>query len=434
MLNKRLPDKAVVDDDKRELLQKCVSLIFNNNEIGNIANGVIESLEFKQSAEILEDLSNFDDCNIVSTMKQKLEKQLEIKWNIQDQSTFYNILLQILKENISDINVIFATNMQSNDESKDDSKSLDEDKRKGVLFLGGSFSPCHTEHVELLNEIKQHLENHENFIIIAAYLVVTSDGYVLGKLQDSAIKYKHRHKICQLTASKYSWCKPSHIPMVSAMEYSRMITMKNSFNKHFGSNKLITESERTQLVKINCCGADKISASIITAYSDMGYDGTRLTCCIARKGYNEDIKDEYDKAKANDQCHGFVYINIECKPISSTLIRTYLLKLRSNLCDKIKDNDHDTKNNDKVWKMKRKLNTKKKKKYAEEFRKGVKDMLHPDAVKYLIDNIDDLWIKPQTRIVGGGKKIPYNVPTNSAKKNKNDKTGKKSKRWWSFKS
>lgn len=79
-------------------------------------------------------------------------------------------------------------------------------KRKGVLVLGGSFSPCHTEHVELLYEIKRHLEEQEGFLIVAAYLVITTDGYVYGKLKSAAISYIHRAKMCELTASKYPWC------------------------------------------------------------------------------------------------------------------------------------------------------------------------------------------------------------------------------------
>merc|ERR1719361_2526683 len=89
------------------------------------------------------------------------------------------------------------------------SKKKQPRNEKGFLILGGSFSPCHTEHVELLNEIKGHLEEYENTMIVAAYLVITTDGYVLGKLGDAAIKYEHRHKICALTAAKYSNFYPS---------------------------------------------------------------------------------------------------------------------------------------------------------------------------------------------------------------------------------
>ena len=58
-------------------------------------------------------------------------------------------------------------------------------------------------------------------------------------------------------------------------------------------------------------------------------------------------------------------------------------------------------------------------------------MLHPDVVEYLIDNIDDLWLVSKRKVMGGGKKIPYNVPTNSARK-QNKGGNKKKKKWWSF--
>lgn len=136
MLNKQITDNS---NGKLILLEKSVSLIFNNDKIGNVATQVMESLEFKDDTQITADISKFYGSNIVSRMTDTIEKDLEIKWDIQHQQRFYNVLLQIFKENNTDINKIV---MMINVDEDDEAKGLDEDKRKGVLFLGGSFSPC----------------------------------------------------------------------------------------------------------------------------------------------------------------------------------------------------------------------------------------------------------------------------------------------------
>ena len=170
--------KTLSIGDKIMLLGKSVGLVFNDNKIGNIAKEVIESSEFKGDASIIQDLSNLNDCDIVSNTVNILKKELRIEWNMENQNTFYNVLCQIFKHDVTDINVIMMNNISTFQDDVDEPKEgMDEYKRKGILVLGGSFSPCHTEHVELLNEIKQSLEQNENFIIVAAYLVVTTDGW-----------------------------------------------------------------------------------------------------------------------------------------------------------------------------------------------------------------------------------------------------------------
>jgi len=261
-------------------------------------------------------------------------------------------------------------------------------KRKGFLVLGGSFSPCHTEHVELLNEIKKHLEEYENIIIVAAYLVITTDGYVIGKLQDAAIKYEHRHKICALTASKYQYIYPSHIAHIASTSYAEKIKNKTFF-------PMINESEMNELITINCLGADRCSAYSINSYKYQSK--TSMTVCIARKGYNEDMKERYDKAKKNGECKNFVFVSSECKPISSTLVRKYLLRLRDKLCEKDKSGK---------WNLRNNFNSKHGEREKQRFRNGVKEMLHSEVIEYVISNIADLWIVPKQKIVGRGQ--PHN--------------------------
>merc|ERR1712176_214609 len=124
-----------------------------------------------------------------------------------------------------------------------------------------------------------------------------------------------------------------------------------------------------------------------------------MTVCIARKGYDDELENAYTAAKADGACQGFVFINIQCKPISSTLIREHLLKLRDSTCRRGEDNE---------WTLKKQSVSEKQKR---RFRNGVRDMLHSDAVEYLIDHIADLWIVPKGNVVGGGQLIPHTAVT-----------------------
>ena len=51
-------------------------------------------------------------------------------------------------------------------------------KRKGILLLGGSFNPVHSEHINMLVAIREYMETYDkNIEIVEGYLVVTTDKY-----------------------------------------------------------------------------------------------------------------------------------------------------------------------------------------------------------------------------------------------------------------
>ena len=95
------------------------------------------------------------------------------------------------------------------------------------------------------------------------------------------------------------------------------------------------------------------------------------------------------------------FVDVECKPISSTLIRTHLLKSRESLCQSEKGGG---------WKLKKNVRSENREKNR--FRKGVENMLHPNAVEYLIEHITELWIVPKMNMVGGGQ--PISVDSNES--------------------
>ncbi len=71
-----------------------------------------------------------------------------------------------------------------------------------IMCVGGAFNPVHTQHVQMLNLAKSHLEsNQKNLNIIAGFLAPAPDGYVKRKLRtDRAMKAEHRLLMCKLAA------------------------------------------------------------------------------------------------------------------------------------------------------------------------------------------------------------------------------------------
>merc|ERR1712048_1236404 len=106
----------------------------------------------------------------------------------------------------------------------------------------------------------------------------------------------------------------------------------------------------------------------------------------------------YVQAKKNGQAKGFTFIESACKPISSTLIRKHLLKLRDQLCEREVNGE---------WTLKKDAQSEEAEEQKLRFREEVRDMLHADVIEYVIANIADLWIVPKRRIVRGGQ--PHNI-------------------------
>jgi len=230
-------------------------------------------------------------------------------------------------------------------------------------------------------------------------LVITTDEYVANKLGPNAVSFNHRFKMCTFTASKYPWCHCAHIPLIYAGKFAKILKDKKNFDRLFGSNPLVDESEIASLYTINCKGADNVSKrSPLREVRErpqlkvpQGYvrrfkrDSTSIDCVIARDGYNEGLKKAYaaNKAKGGRGSQRLIFVDLEVKPVSSTLIRQHLLKLRREMCGGIKGGKWTLNDNVPSKEMEIKKDT---------FRKGVKGMLHPEVMEYLIQHIADLWI------------------------------------------
>jgi len=203
-----------------------------------------------------------------------------------------------------------------------------------VLLLGGSFNPTHFGHVEILTACRDYLENTHSYKVVAAFCVITTDGYVQSKVKKEALTFSHRYQLCEATikdffASKLKsqvdqpseeriWIFPSHKPCGSAASYH---------NPSF-------EKLHTNATRIVVMGADKILTKSKTPkwgkYANSASKGTRnyLTLCVGRKGYSEDVLEKYNKDIKQGVIDNkvFIYVDLNVRNISSTQIREVLWK------------------------------------------------------------------------------------------------------------
>ena len=47
-------------------------------------------------------------------------------------------------------------------------------KRQGIMFMGGSFNPVHSQHVRLMEVVKEYFEREHDLNVTAGYLVITT--------------------------------------------------------------------------------------------------------------------------------------------------------------------------------------------------------------------------------------------------------------------
>ena len=224
------------------------------------------------------------------------------------------------------------------EESDRDSQVVQQPTHEGLLLLGGSFNPCHTQHIELLNQIKIFLELHYSIDIIAGILVISTDRYVFRKLYNNGIKFQYRRRICELTSSKHDWIHSSHIGKASPPFYGEILTnatVNNTYKQsrvqfnnmidlqskiysklHQKTLNKMTIKEKQSILQFNCFGADKIDAlksflpnnknNATSKNSNnsnkprgrMKYPNLR-TVVMARKEYNDKMTQYKDKHVKN---------------------------------------------------------------------------------------------------------------------------------------
>ena len=71
--------------------------------------------------------------------------------------------------------------------------------------LGGSFSPVHRAHVNMMLKMKEICEELFEGDLVMAYFVAALDGHVQRKTKSQAMKGKHRVQLCRLAAEGYNY-------------------------------------------------------------------------------------------------------------------------------------------------------------------------------------------------------------------------------------
>ncbi|ETO20740.1 hypothetical protein RFI_16476 [Reticulomyxa filosa] len=255
------------------------------------------------------------------------------------------------------MNVIEGKDEPQSHEEEEKKESKQQGLPKAILLLGGSFSPVHVGHVKFLLSLRNYFEEEKKeYHIVAAYLVLSTDRYVWGKLGKNGIKFKHRHKMCELAISECgevaeNFVFPSHVECLHAADYGEMITHSDNHHQFFIQTKLLDDpSQLTQL-------------------TDNQYN---KLVSIGRSGYTEKVRTLYERDKKKGLIDEtiFEFVDMELDEVSSTEIRIELSRY------------HQIPLEQRTPELKQKIFT------------ALESKISSSGLAYALDNIDDLWLEP----------------------------------------
>jgi len=175
-------------------------------------------------------------------------------------------------------------------------------RKRFVICMGGSFNPVHVNHIDVMVAAKEKLE--EEFgkgCVVAGYLAVSTDGYVKGKLKDSAFPAEHRLEMCRLALRKHYWMVPTKVPCASAAE--QLSKLGNNHGLQFAI----------------VIGGDRAKIERARAHKDV------YSVIVGRAGYTEKLKAQLG---GKTRSGNILFVDKEVGDISSTSIRNSLQKLR----------------------------------------------------------------------------------------------------------
>lgn len=127
-------------DERLKIVQIVVAKLFND-EIANIVFSILED-GFEENDEIIQDISDYDDCSIISEVSKEIstnDNDDKSKWNQdKDQQTIHTLLTKIFQENIVDTSELinlFTSNDKTQSQQISIPKTLIECKNTDILYI-----------------------------------------------------------------------------------------------------------------------------------------------------------------------------------------------------------------------------------------------------------------------------------------------------------
>lgn len=144
-------------------------------------------------------------------------------------------------------------------------------KQQCMIFMGGSFNPVHPGHLEAMNSAKKEMEK-KGYDVVAGYLAVSTDQWVMKKNRDEAIPAYHRIKMCQVAVNEKDstkWINVGAEPSWSALKLAQTIIDPSSNIKTVivcGEDKLQKfDRKKSAVISICVSRSSKVYGGMLTA-------------------------------------------------------------------------------------------------------------------------------------------------------------------------
>ena len=185
-------------------------------------------------------------------------------------------------------------------------------RTEAILVLGGAFNPIHTQHVALMNLVKEVVETEHNYAISAGYLAVAPDGYVRAKLKDQAMKAEHRLAMCNLAMRGHDWLLSCDRTYGSAPECG------------------LRRRPRGDVRILVVLGADRVMGRPERAKWRRTPKEGMVTVCIGRAGESQKVLECYRADVSTNLVpdpRSFLFVTQEVGAVSSTAVRSELRRV-----------------------------------------------------------------------------------------------------------
>ena len=164
-----------------------------------------------------------------------------------------------------------------------------------ILIESGSLAPPHKMHIHILEVTKTQIEKDSKKKVIAAFLVPSSDDYVLYKLKNDFISLKNRVNMSRLLCKNNDW--------IDVLDWG----IANGRNiKILFDEKIKNEFPIIKIKSLLVFGIDY--------YLRLGINLGNGYVCVYRPGY------EFEKFK-NSGNYNYIFVEDKGEDISSTKIR-----------------------------------------------------------------------------------------------------------------